>query len=189
VLRHPRVLTSALLIFLSVGPDLGFSFWLAEHFKTELGVPLRVSSAVVSLFLVGMISGRFTTSRLVQRVQPRALIQGGILLSLATLALFLLLPGVPVKLALIPVYGLGVSPVFPLLMARGTETFPKRPGTVSGMLFASVSLGGTVFPLLLGAVGTGMGIRRAYWVVGLLLVLSLFVYRWSERRFPRREPA
>jgi len=188
VVRHPRVLTSALLILLSVGPDLGFSFWLAEHFKTELGVPLRVSSAVVSLFLVGMISGRFATSRVVQRVPPRALIQGGMVLSLAVLALFLTLPGIPLKLVLIPVYGLGVSPVFPLLMARGTETFPDQPGTVSGILFASVSLGGTVFPLLLGTVGTGLGIRRAYWVVALLLVISLFVYRWSERRFPRPQP-
>jgi predicted MFS family arabinose efflux permease len=189
VVRNPRVGTSALLIFLSVGPDLGFSFWLAEHFRAELGVPLRVSSAVVSLYLVGVISGRFVASRVVQRVPPRMLIQGGIGLSFVTLALFLTLPGIPPKLVLIPLYGLGVAPVFPLLMARGTETFPHQPGTVSGVLFGSVSLGGTVFPLLLGAVGTQLGIRRAYWVVGLILVVSLIAYRWAERRFPRPEPA
>ncbi|MFN2169562.1 MAG: MFS transporter, partial [Anaerolineae bacterium] len=47
VAGHPRILTTALLIFLSVASDLGFSFWLAEHFRSELGVSLRLSSAVV----------------------------------------------------------------------------------------------------------------------------------------------
>ena len=41
ILGNPRILFSALLIFFSVAPDLGFSYWLTEHFKTELGVPLR----------------------------------------------------------------------------------------------------------------------------------------------------
>jgi predicted MFS family arabinose efflux permease len=184
VVGHPRVLTSALLIVLSVGPDLGFSFWLAEHFKTELGVPLRTSSAVVSLFLVGMISGRFVTSRLVQRLAPKSLIQAAVGLSLVALTVFLTVPWIWLKLCLIPLYGLGIAPVFPLLMARGTGAFPDQPGTVSGFLFASVSLGGTVFPLLLGAVGNGLGIRRAYWLVGVILIVTLLVYRWAERRWP-----
>lgn len=184
VVGHPRILTSALLIFLSVASDLGFSFWLSEHFKTELGVSLRLSSAVVSLFLVGMIGGRLATSRLVQGVRSQALIQGGIALSVVTLALFLTVPWIWLKLCLIPLYGLGVSPVFPLLMARGTATFPDQPGTVSGVLFASVSLGGTVFPLVLGAVASSLGVRRSYWLLGGILILTLLVFRWSERRWP-----
>ena len=55
ILGNPRILFSGLLIFFSVAPDLGFSYWLAEHFKSELGVSLILSSAVVSVFLAGMI--------------------------------------------------------------------------------------------------------------------------------------
>jgi fucose permease len=188
ILGHPRVLTTALLIVLSVAPDLGFSFWLAEHFKTELGVSLRLSSAVVSLFLVGMISGRFATSRLVQHFPAARILPAAIALSLVCLAVFLTVPWIWLKLCLIPLYGLGIAPVFPLLMARGTAAFPDRPGTVSGVLFASVSLGGMVFPLLLGAVGTGLGIRRAYWLIGAILIVTLLLFRWSERRWPAPAP-
>ena len=184
ILGHPRILTSALMIFLSVASDLGFSFWLAEHFRTELGVSLPLASAVVSLYLVGMISGRLATSRLVQRFRASAIIQGAIGLSLFALALFLLLPWIPAKLLLICLYGLGISPVFPLLMARGTAAFPDQPGTASGVLFAAVSLGGMVFPLVLGVVAAELEIRRAYWLVAVMLVVTLLVYRWSERRWP-----
>ncbi len=84
---------SAALIFFCVAPDLGFSFWLAEHFRTDLGVGLRLSSAVVSLYLLGMIGGRLATSRLVKVWPARRLVQGGLALTLASLAAFLAAPG------------------------------------------------------------------------------------------------
>lgn len=178
VLGSRRVWLAAALIFFSVAPDLGFSFWLAEHFRTELGVSLRLSSAVVSVFLIGMIGGRLATSRLVKVRPPRRIVQGGLGLALVSLAVFLAAPWIAVKLAAILAYGLGVSPVFPLLMAGGTESFPDCPGVASGVLFASVSLGGMLFPFLLGAAASGVGIRGAYLIVagvlaGLLAAVSL----------------
>jgi FHS family glucose/mannose:H+ symporter-like MFS transporter len=178
VLGSRRVWLAAALIFFSVAPDLGFSFWLAEHFRTELGVSLRLSSAVVSVFLIGMIGGRLATSRLVKVRPPRRIVQGGLGLALVSLAVFLAAPWIAVKLAAILTYGLGVSPVFPLLMAGGTESFPDCPGVASGVLFASVSLGGMLFPFLLGAAASCVGIRGAYLIVagvlaGLLAAVSL----------------
>jgi MFS family permease len=184
VLVNPRILFSALLIFLSVAPDLGFSYWLAEHFKTELGVPIGLSSAVVSVYLVGIIAGRLATSRLVKRFASRSILKAGMMLSLGSLILFLAVPWIPVKLAVLVLYGLGTAPVFPLLMARGTALYPDQPGTVSGVLFGSVSLGGMAFPLLLGALAANLGIRLTYIVVavvilGLLVAVSA-TQRWWE---------
>lgn len=170
VLGHPQVLASALLIFFSVAPDLGFSFWLAEHFKTELKVSLKLSSAVVSVFLVGMISGRLVTARLLKGLKARWIVQGGLLLAMTSLAVFLAVPAIPVKVLAILFYGVGISPVFPMLMACGTSAFPDRPGTASGVLFGSVSLGGMLFPLLLGAVASAVGIQRSYAIIGLVLL-------------------
>jgi MFS family permease len=186
ILGNPRVLFSALLIFFSVAPDLGFSYWLAEHFKTELGQPLSLSSAVVSVLLVGMITGRLATSRLLKRFTSPRLLKSGMILSLASLIVFLSVPWIPVKLLVIVLYGLGTAPVFPLLMARGTALFPDQPGTVSGVLFGSVSLGGMVFPLLLGVVASSLGIRLAYILVGIIilgLLLTLIgTQKWWDRR-------
>jgi FHS family glucose/mannose:H+ symporter-like MFS transporter len=186
VLGNPRILFSALLIFFSVAPDLGFSYWLAEHFKTELGVSLNLSSAVVSVFLVGMIAGRLATSRLLKRFTTPRLLKSGLILSLGSLIVFLKVPWIPVKLLAIVLYGLGTAPVFPLLMARGTALYPDQPGTVSGVLFGSVSLGGMVFPLLLGALASRLGIRLSYILVGVvilgLLLTLIGTQKWWERR-------
>ncbi|MBN2551327.1 MAG: MFS transporter [Spirochaetales bacterium] len=193
VLGNPRVLASALLIFLSVAPDLGFSYWLAEHFKTELGVSLSLSSAVVSVFLVGMIAGRLATSRLLRRFASVRILKAGLGLSLASLAVFLAVPLIAVKLAALLLYGLGTAPVFPLLMARGTALFPDQPGTVSGVLFGSVSLGGMVFPLLLGAAAASLGIRLTYTLVGViilgLLAAVIGMQKWWDRIEDGRRPA
>jgi fucose permease len=185
ILGNPRILVSALLIFFSVAPDLGFSYWLAEHFKTELGVPLSLSSAVVGVFLIGMIAGRLLTSQLLKRFASAGILKIGLGLSLCSLVLFLVAPWIPVKLATLILYGLGTAPVFPLLMARGTALYPDRPGTVSGVLFGSVSLGGMVFPLMLGAVASALGIRLTYILVGViilgLLIAVTATRRWWER--------
>jgi fucose permease len=182
LLAHPRVLTCAVLIFFSVAPDLGFSFWLAEHFRTELKVDLRLASAVVSVYLVGMMAGRLATTRLLRRVSARRIMQAGLGLGLASLAVFLAAPWVPVKVLAILAYGLGGAPVFPMLMASGTSAFPERPGAVSGVLFASVSLGGMVFPIVLGAVASAIGIRRSYLLVGLILAGILLAVSLARKR-------
>ena len=193
ILGNRRVLASALLIFFSVAPDLGFSYWLAEHFKTELGVRLSLSSAVVSLFLVGMIAGRLATSRLLKRLHSVGILKAGMGLSLVSLVVFLAVPSIPVKLIALLLYGLGTAPVFPLLMARGTALFPDQPGTVSGVLFGSVSLGGMVFPLLLGAVAASLGIRLTYALVGVIilgiLVAVIGMQKWWDRLGRGQEPA
>jgi FHS family glucose/mannose:H+ symporter-like MFS transporter len=185
ILGNPRILFSALLIFFSVAPDLGFSYWLAEHFKTELGVPLSLSSAVVGVFLIGMIGGRLLTSRLLQRYASARIVKAGMSLSLVSLIVFLAVPWIPVKLVTLVLYGLGTAPVFPLLMARGTALYPDQPGTVSGVLFGSVSLGGMAFPLLLGAVAAKAGIRLTYILVGLIilgvLIALIATQNWWDR--------
>ena len=185
VLGNPRILFSALLILFSVAPDLGFSYWLTEHFKTELGVPLRLSAAVVGVFLIGMIGGRLLTSRILKRFAAIGILKGGMILSLLSLTVFLAVPWIPLKLMTLVTYGLGTAPVFPLLMARGTALYPDQPGTVSGVLFGSVSLGGMIFPLLLGAVAASVGIRLTYLIVGLIILGLLLAVtatqRWWER--------
>jgi predicted MFS family arabinose efflux permease len=170
ILGNPRILFSALLIFLSVAPDLGFSYWLAEHFKTELGVSLSLSSAVVGIYVVGIIVGRAAISRLVGRFASEGIVNTGLGLSLASLVFFLAVPSIPLKLAALVLYGLGIAPLFPLLMARGTALYPDQPGAVSGVLYGSVSLGGMVFPLLIGLVARTRGIRLTYILVGLIIL-------------------
>jgi fucose permease len=61
--------------------------------------------------------------------------------------------------------GLSLASVFPTLLALG-ETRMKVTGAVTGLFFLGSSLGGTVFPTLLGQIFEYLG--------GYPLVLTLF---------------
>ncbi len=191
MLANRRVLTTGLMIFFSVATDLGFVYWLSEYFKTELGVSLRLASSVTGVYLLGIISGRLLMPVALKRLRPGTLLPASLALALGGILAFILVPGPGAKAGLCAVYGLGIGPVFPLLMARGTREFPEQSGAVSGVLYAGIALGGMVFPLLVGAFAQSVGIARSYWfcaaaIAGLLagaLVMRAGTDR--SRRAPR----
>jgi len=183
IIRNPNMLIASVLIFLYIAVDLGFSYWLAEYFHSELGVSLRLSSAAVSIFLIGMITGRLTTSWLVKRVATKRILLFGLSLAGVSLACFLLIPNVGAKALFACLYGLGIGPVFPLMVAKASEEYPKQSGAVTGLLFACMSLGGMVFPLLSGVLATAIGIERSYYLPLFVLVLIFIgLLIWIRRR-------
>jgi MFS transporter, FHS family, glucose/mannose:H+ symporter len=184
ILRSRGVISSALLIFLSVAPDLGFSYWLAQYFKAELHASLRLSSSVIEIYLVGIIAGRFLVPVLLRRTSPRRILIGGICVALCAIVGFILAPWLPIKILLCAFYGLGIGPIFPLLVARGTREFPTQAGAVTGVLYGSLSLGGMSFPLLVGGLAGRWGINRAYIFCAAMLCLLLVAMLRSRETAP-----
>jgi MFS family permease len=180
ILRNKRVAIASVMIFFSVAIDLGFSYWLAEYFATELHVSLRLSSSVVGIYLAGVVAGRLLIPLALKRISPATLLRLGLSIALAGILFFILVPSAPAKAALSALYGLGVGPVFPLLMARGSREFPDQPGAVTGVLFGCLSLGGMLFPLLVGSLASGIGIARSYWLCAAV-VLGLLVAALAMR--------
>jgi MFS family permease len=186
IIRNPNMAIASVLVFLYVAVDLGFSYWLAEYFSTELGVSMRLSSAAVSVFLVGMISSRLTTSWLVKRVATKSILILGLLLASGSLLAFLLVPAVGAKVVFACIYGLGIGPVFPLMVSKASEEYPQQSGAVTGLLFGCLSLGGMVFPFLLGILASTVGIERSYLFSLLVLVFLLVgILVWIRKRKAR----
>ncbi len=189
IMRNPNMVIAAVLIFIYVGVDLGFSYWLAEYFNAELGVSVRLSSAAVSIFLVGMISSRLVTSRVIKRVATKRILITGLSLASVSLLAFILAPSVWLKAVLACTYGLGIGPVFPLIVAKASEEYPQQSGAVTGLLFGCVSLGGMVSPLLLGILASNVGIERSYFLTfALLILLFAGLLGWIRSRRRVSEP-
>jgi FHS family glucose/mannose:H+ symporter-like MFS transporter len=186
IVRNRNVLIASVLIFASVGADLGFSYWLAEYFKRELHASLPLSSSVVGVYLVGIIAGRILIPVFLKKMSVRANLVMGLGVSLACIIPFILVPSVPLKIALCAVYGFGIGPLFPLLVAQGTREFPTQSGAVTGILYASLSLGGMVFPLVVGMLAGKVGIASAYlFCAAVVAGLLLAVVSWRKPGVPR----
>lgn len=180
VLRHPRVRLAAVLLFFSVAPDMGFSYWLAEYTSSELSLSLAAASAAVAIYTAGLIAGRLLTSLLVRRLGEAVLLKNSLLAALLSLLALLMISGLPVKAAALACYGLCVGPCFPLVMSLGTSCFPERPGLVTGVLFAALSAGGMVFPLCLGVLAGWVGLTRTYLVLAVILLGLWALLRRAE---------
>jgi MFS transporter, FHS family, glucose/mannose:H+ symporter len=178
VLKNRRVAFCVVLIFFSAAIHLGFAYWVAQYFASELGVDPRLASAAAGIYLSGLFAGRLIITVLIRSVRLESILIMGLSTSLASILAFIILPSVAVKVALCAVYGIGVGPLFPLVMAWGSREFPSRPGAVTSVLWASLSLGGVVFPLLVGSIASSVGILRSFYfcaVVAGALLASLFV--------------
>jgi MFS transporter, FHS family, glucose/mannose:H+ symporter len=176
ILADRSVMLIGGLIFLSVGIDIGFSFWLAEYYMTVVASGAVVSSIAVSIYLCGVILSRFTISRLSESLRIEMIIIVGLIIAGISLVLFLNLPFIWIKLLLCFFYGTGIGPIFPLLLSKGTGLYPAKSGAVTGILFAAMSLSGMVFPLLIGVIGTGVGIKSAFYslfVIGILIAVGV----------------
>jgi FSR family fosmidomycin resistance protein-like MFS transporter len=180
VFKNRRLLFCAVIIFLAMAVDIGFSYWLAEYFNSELHMSVRFASAVVGIYLGGIITGRSIIPVLLKSIKSGRIILYGLVIGFVSLSGFIFIPTVAAKVILCFFYGLGIGPLFPLMMAKGAELYPEQPGAVTGILFASMSLGGMVFPLLLGRLAETVGIANSYLfsavvLVGIFVSLSVFI--------------
>jgi len=177
ILGNPKVLFSFIILFLYISIDFGFSYWLAEYIKTVFSTGIQLASAAVSIYLAGTILGRFLTSKLLKKFSLVKIIRMLPLLGLVSFLLFLAVHSLTAKIIIVFFYGIGVSPFFPLLMAYGTSAYPEKPGTITGILFAAISLGGMVFPFLLGVIASVIGIGHAYYFTLILLICIIILTR------------
>jgi len=182
IVSDKSLLVVGLLIFLSVGVDIGFSYWLAEYFTTTVGFAAVYSSIAVSVYLCGVMIGRFSLSRYAHSARSGLVILTGLAFSTVLLVIILNVPYPWLKLALCPFYGIGIGPLFPYLLAKGTGLYPGKSGAVTGILFAMMSLSGMVFPFLIGLIGTNTGIEGAYYtLLGIEVLIFIGIYFANKR--------
>jgi len=167
-----EVIRAGLLIFLSVGIDIGFSYWLTEYLIISAGADEAAAGLAVSVYLAGGAAGRFSLARLSVK-GGRRLIIAGPAAAAVSLALMLQVPGIVMKLLCCLLYGAGTGPLFPSLLSAGTARYPESSGAVTGVLFAMMSAAGMAFPLFVGIIGTRFGIEGAYITLALITLMII----------------
>ncbi len=170
--KDKRIVFAGLMIFICVGFDLGFSYWLAEYFISSTGTAAEYSGFAVGCYLIGVVSGRLLNSRRPESSGVWMLPAAGLAVAAVSLVLFLNIDIFQLKLFLCLLYGLGIGPSFPSMMAMGTSLYPQRSGAATAVLFSMMSLSGAVFPMIIGTIGRSVGIDQAYYA--LLIVMLVF---------------
>jgi fucose permease len=103
--------------------------------------------------------GRLASAAFSDRFNHLTLAIGAAALAGSSLAVAVLMPELPVSVALFGVVGFACGPIFPLIMALAGERYPDRAAAVSGILTGASVIGSIVVPPLMGFLSEAVGMQ------------------------------
>jgi len=137
----------------------------------------------LTLFWAGLTLGRLISARLVDRFDHASFATVSALVLAAALVGAVIVPSLPLSVALFTVAGFVSGPIYPLIVAIGGERFPGRSAAVGGFLSGTAVIGGVFYPPVMGFLSVTVGLPVA--MIGtatLALACGLVLFLTGERR-------
>jgi fucose permease len=157
----------ALAIGFYVSSEIGVSSWLVRFLDEASN---DVATATLAGFWGALALGRLLAARVADRYRPVRFATACAVGAAVTLLGAVLVPSLPLSIALFALSGLAFGPVYPMIMTIGGALYPRRLAAVTGGLAGSAVVGGIVYPPLMGFISDSAGIGVAMLGAGLLAV-------------------
>jgi fucose permease len=154
----PLLLVLALAIACYVASEVGVSNWLVRFLASA---PLGIATSALTLFWAGLTLGRLISARLVDRFDHATFATVSAVVLAAALVGAVIVPSLPLSVALFAVAGFVSGPIYPLIVAIGGERFPSRSAAVGGFLAGTAVIGGVFYPPVMGFLSVTVGLPAA----------------------------
>lgn len=156
-------------------------FWSAEYLQVHLAMPKDQATQLVSLFLVGMVIGRFAGSKLLQKFDRYLILLASLALGVLGFAIFWFNPSSWLALTGLFLTGLGVANLYAttvtlLFDAAGAMRASAGSGTT---LASGVAI--LLLPFALGSLADLIGINLAILLVFLLFVVMIVLILYGRK--------
>lgn len=165
-----------------VASEVGVSNWLVRFLEPA---PLSTATLALSLFWAGLAVGRLVSSQIADRFDHvRFTVGCAVLLSVALLGA-IVVPALPISIALFAICGVASGPIFPMILAIAGERYADRSAAVSGLLTGFGVVGGTVYPPLMGVLSVTVGLMVAMVgnvILGLACAAALMAFERQRSR-------
>jgi MFS family permease len=178
--RSPAVLVMAAGILFSTGVEGGLFTWLTTYAQGRVAESLETVS--LSVLLVAYVPGRFLAGSLSERFGYVPLALGlGVLCTLSAAYTFAFASGLGLLVGVFGI-GLGLSGLYPTLLAYATESAPEHSAPVNalGLVVSSAGIAGV--PAVMGFVVDASGVAAAMRLLFVPLVGLLVVTAVAWRR-------
>ena len=141
-----------------VASEVGVSNWLVRFLEPA---PLAVATTGLSLFWAGLAVGRLVSARLADRFDHVRFATLSTAAMSVTLIGAILVPSLPLSIALFALAGFATGPVFPMIVAIGGDLYPDRSAAVGGFLTSAAVVGSVVYPPIMGLLSVTSGLTVA----------------------------
>jgi len=196
----PLVLVFIISAFLFVMIEQGIMTWLPRFNEKIFFFSEKLSVQMAIIFALSLALGRFVAGYLTKKISWVLLvvvciiISGGILLYVLpqlkvdadNLMEIVSIADVPTLGFILPLIGLFIAPIYPLLNSTVLSSLPKRlHSPMSGLIIIFSALGGTIGSRIVGELFESVGGANAFYFLLipmiLLIVFVLLIDRMSKR--------
>jgi len=197
----PLVLVFIISAFLFVMIEQGIMTWLPTFNKKIFNFSSVLSVQMASILALTLAAGRFIAGALtkylnwVVLVIACVVISGGILIYILpqlkvdrnAVATIQSLSDVPSLGFILPLIGLFIAPIYPLLNSSVLSSLPKKlHSPMSGLIIIFSALGGTIGSRIVGELFESVGGANAFYFLlipmGLLIVFVILIDRMSKSK-------
>jgi fucose permease len=160
-------------------------FWCADFLEKVVGLTKADASTAVSAYFLANVIGRTLGSRLSRSMSTETLLFSAVVVSSIGFPIFWLAPSAAISVFGLFVAGLGISNLFPFVLAAATRAAPDQSNTASARVSMAMGISSLVTPQILALVADQIGIQRAYTIVIILLIVVLGVVFMTNRMTQR----
>ena len=169
LLGIPTVLMLFFGIVAHVGIDVGVNTCAPKILMERLGIPLTEAAIATSVYFLFRTIGCLTGSLILAKWDLRKFFAlSVVLMILSMIGLFVCQTKIGIYAA-IALVGYGNSNMFSMIFSKALLFMPERKNEMSGLMIMGL-IGGTIFPILMGALSDAFGSQ-----VGSVVVISLGV--------------
>jgi MFS family permease len=149
--------------------------WVADLLAQRTGLSLAAAASGVTAVLAGMTTARAAVGRLALAYEPRLLLAGSFLLTVAGWAVAWSVTAPAPALAGLLVVGLGIGGQYPLGVGLVLAAAPGAEDRTAGALSIGIGVSSGLGPFVLGALADTRGTHEAFLVVPGLVVACLLL--------------
>lgn len=162
-------LLQVVAFFLYTGVETAAGQWSFAILSEGRSMPLALAGTATAVFWTSLLLGRIAVGFVADALGADRLVRAGALAALAGAGLFALVPGAA-AIAGLAVLGLGLAPIFPMLMKRTAERFRAATATrLFGLQVSAAMLGALAVPSLGGVIADAVALEA---IAGLLVATA-----------------
>jgi FHS family glucose/mannose:H+ symporter-like MFS transporter len=185
LLRDPVILLMGVMLFLQSGMETTVGGWTPTYFAEELSVAAARAPIYLALFWLGLMLTRWTLGALGARLKTTSnvrILLVSIAVALASALVLVSTRSVSAAATAVFVLGCGFAPVFPMIFAFVGDRYAHISGTALSVVMTMALVGGMLMPYAAGVVGAARGLRVAFLLVPIALVILALQLASLSRR-------
>jgi len=181
--RHTVLGTAGLFFY--VGVEIALAAIAISYFQAQGVSSVKTRGLLLSLFFIGLMTGRFLGSALMTKVKAQKLLALLGFLGVALLLVSMFTHG-PAAVWSLVLCGFACSIMYPTIFTLGIAELGPMTSEGSGILNMG-NVGGAVIPLLFGALADKVGIQSAFVLPMICFLYVAFYGLWGYK--PTRSTA